>query len=124
MAEQFSGDQLQLPEEIDLPVGLIQRTLEAELLIGTPETVLNKRVWIATMTAETISTTIQPGDLVIVGNQLEIQQAALQAGAACLLVTNQVPLDESLAVSEVLLTASSWMPARALRHAVMSLSRA
>lgn len=89
-------DQLQLPEEIDLPVGLIQRTLEAELLIGMPETILNKRVWIATMTAETISTTIQPGDLVIVGNQLEIQQAALQAGAGCLLVTNNVPLDPSL----------------------------
>jgi manganese-dependent inorganic pyrophosphatase len=89
-------DQLQLPEVIDLPVSLIQRTLEAELLTGTTDTILNHRVWIATMTAETISTTVHAGDVVIVGNQLEIQQAALHAGAGCLIVTNNVPLDDTL----------------------------
>jgi manganese-dependent inorganic pyrophosphatase len=91
-------DQLQLPEVIDLPVSLIQRTLEAELLTGTTDTILNQRVWIATMTAETISTTVHAGDVVIVGNQLEIQQAALHAGAGCLIVTNNVPLDDSLMI--------------------------
>lgn len=36
-------DQLHLPEEIDLPVTLIQRTLEAHLLAGQADTVLNDR---------------------------------------------------------------------------------
>jgi len=87
-------DLLQLPEEIDLPVGLIQRTLEAELLAGSASAVLNNRVWIATMTAATARATIGDGDVVIVGDQLEVQQAALEAGAGCLIVTDSAPLDE------------------------------
>ena len=89
-------DQLQLPEEIDLPVGVLQRTLEAELLAGSADAVLNDRVWIATMSAETARATIGDGDIVIVGNQLEVQQAALDAGAGCLILTDGAPLDEAL----------------------------
>jgi len=89
-------DQLRLPEEIDLPVSLIQRTLEAELLAGSPIAVLNNRVWIATMTAATARATIGAGDVVIAGDQLEVQRAALDAGAGCLIVTDSAPLDEAL----------------------------
>ena len=78
-------DQLQLPEEIDLPIGVLQRALEAELLVGSADAVLNDRVWIATMTAETARATIRAGDVVIVGNQPEVQQTALAAGAGCLM---------------------------------------
>ncbi len=89
-------DQLQLPEEIDLPIGVPQRSLEAELLVGSADAVLNDRVWIATMTAETARTSIGGGDVVIVGNQPEVQQAALAAGAGCLIVTDDAPLDDAL----------------------------
>src|SRR5215216_2308291 len=85
---------LQLPEEIDLPVELIQRTLEAELLAGSAVAVLNNRVWIATMTAATARATIGAGEVVIVGDQLEVQQAALEAGASCLIVTDSAPLND------------------------------
>src|SRR5262249_29593901 len=60
------------------------------------EAVLNGRVWIATMTAETARATIRAGDVVIVGNQPEMQQAALAAGAGCLIVTDDAPLDGTL----------------------------
>jgi manganese-dependent inorganic pyrophosphatase len=89
-------DQLQPPEEIDLPVSILQRTLEAELITGSAEAVLHDRIWIATMTTETAQATIGHGDVVIVGNQPEVQQMALAAGAACLIVTDSAPLDESL----------------------------
>jgi manganese-dependent inorganic pyrophosphatase len=89
-------DQLQLPEEIDLPLGVLQRSLEAELLVGNADAVLNDRVWIATMTAETARASIGGGDVVIVGNQPEVQQAALAAGAGCLIMTDDVPLDDAL----------------------------
>jgi manganese-dependent inorganic pyrophosphatase len=89
-------DQFQLPEEIDLPVGLIQRTLDAELLAGSADAVLNDRVWMATMTAETTRATIGAGDVLIVGNQLEVQQAALDANVGCLIVTDAAPLDDAL----------------------------
>jgi len=89
-------DQLQLPEEIDLPVGVLQRTLAAEILAGSANAVLNHRVWIATMAAATARATIGDGDVVIVGNQPEVQRAALDAGAGCLILTDSVPLDDAL----------------------------
>jgi manganese-dependent inorganic pyrophosphatase len=89
-------DQIQLPEEIDLPVSILQRTLEAELLAGSGSNLLNERVWIATMSAETARATIGRGDIVIVGNQPEVQQAALHAGAGCLIVTNSVPVEATI----------------------------
>jgi manganese-dependent inorganic pyrophosphatase len=85
-------EQLQLPEAVDLPARVIQRALGAELLAGSTDAVLSDRVWIATMTAETAQATIGVGDGVIVGNQPDVQQAALVAGAACLIVTDGAPL--------------------------------
>jgi manganese-dependent inorganic pyrophosphatase len=58
--------------------------------------VLNDRVWIATMTPEIARATICDGDVVIVGNQPEVQQAALAAGAGCLIMTDNAPLDDAL----------------------------
>jgi manganese-dependent inorganic pyrophosphatase len=89
-------DQLQLPEQIDLPLGLILRTLDAKLLAGNADAVLNDRIWIATMTAATARDAIGAGDVVIVGDQPEVQQAALDAGAGCLIVTDDAPLHEAL----------------------------
>jgi manganese-dependent inorganic pyrophosphatase len=89
-------DQLQLPEEIELPIGTLQRILEAELLAGRADTLLNDRVWIATMTGETARACVGAGDVVIVGDQQEVQRAALDAGAGCLIVTDAAPLDGAL----------------------------
>lgn len=89
-------DQLQLPEEIDLPVATLQRTLEAELLAGSVDSLLNDRVWIATMTGATARASVGDGDIVIVGDQPEVQQAALDSGAGCLVVTDSAPLDAAL----------------------------
>jgi manganese-dependent inorganic pyrophosphatase len=89
-------DQLQLPEEIELPITTLQRTLEAELLIGPADAVLNDRVWIATMTGETARANVGNGDVVIVGNQPDVQQAALDAGAGCVIVTDSARLDDAL----------------------------
>ncbi len=89
-------DQLQLPEAIDLPVSLILRTLGAELLVGSSSAVIRNHIWIATMTAETVRTTVASGEGMIVGDQPEVQRAALAAGAACLIVTDAAPLDEAL----------------------------
>jgi manganese-dependent inorganic pyrophosphatase len=89
-------DQLQLPEQIDLPVGLVLRTLDAKLLAGNSDAVLNGRIWIATMTAATARATIGAGDVVIVGDQPDVQQAALDAGAGCLIVTDDAPLHEAV----------------------------
>jgi manganese-dependent inorganic pyrophosphatase len=87
-------EQLQLPEAIDLPVSLLQRMLGAELLSGSAADVFRNHLWIATMTAATARATIRPGEGVIVGDQPELQQAALEAGVGCLILTDDAALSE------------------------------
>ena len=89
-------EQLQLSPEIDLPVALLERTLDATLLAGDPGAVLKDRVWIATMTAEAARTMVGEGDIVIVGDQREVQRATVEAGAGCLIVTYDAPLDDEV----------------------------
>lgn len=89
-------DQLQLSEEVDLSVALLVHTLDAVLLSGDATQVLRERAWIATMRAETMQQMIQPGDIVIVGDQPEMQRAALEAGASCLILTDHAAIDETV----------------------------
>ncbi len=89
-------DQLQLPEKIDLPVSLLLRMLGAELLAGSSSAIFRNHIWIATMTAATVRATVTAGEGVIVGDQPEVQQAALDLDAGCLILTDGAPIAEAL----------------------------
>ena len=89
-------EQLQLPEDIDLPVGLLVQTLHATLVSGDAERRLHDRAWIATMHADAARQTIQRGDIVIVGDQPDVQRAAIAAGAECLILTEEAAPDDAL----------------------------
>ncbi|NTU85464.1 MAG: putative manganese-dependent inorganic diphosphatase [Chloroflexales bacterium] len=91
-------DQIQLPEKIDLPVSLLLRMLGAELLAGSSSAIFRNHIWIATMTAATVRATVAAGEGVIVGDQPEVQQAALEVNAGCLILTDGAPMAESLLV--------------------------
>lgn len=87
-------EQLQLPEVIDdLPLTVLQRTLDAELLSGSPETRLQDRVWMATMTSATARTCFGKGDIVIVGDQYNVQQTGINARVGALILTDNAPVD-------------------------------
>ncbi len=81
---------------MDLPLELLNRTLEGDLVAGYEEAVIRGRVWIATFTEKDASNCISPGDLVIVGNQPEVQIAAVLAGAGCLVVTDSASISDAL----------------------------
>lgn len=100
LAERYL-EQLQLPEEVDLPVALLVQTLHATLITGDSMEALHDRAWIATMRAEAVQQTIGSGDIVIVGDQPDVQRAALQAGAGCLILTDNAPLDDELITDAV-----------------------
>lgn len=85
-------EQLELSPEIDLPVDLLRRTLDAALVTGDPLTVLRDRVLIATLAAPKLRQVVGPGDIVIVGDQPDVHHAAIEVGAGCLIVTEDAPL--------------------------------
>lgn len=85
-------------EEGDLAGGIrnrvsyrsIVRTLDADLVCGDPDGVWQGRVLVAAMRAESLAELVEPGDLVVVGDRSDAQQAAIAEGAVCLVLVRCV----------------------------------
>ncbi len=71
-----------------LPISLAHylRILGGELLVGSSDRRFGGRIWLGTVQAPTLAALTLPGDLVIVGDRENAQEAALRAGADCLIV--------------------------------------
>jgi manganese-dependent inorganic pyrophosphatase len=91
LADRYLAE-LQLPRRVDLPLALLRRTLEAELVAGQDALVVRGRVCIATFSEAKVPKHVGLGDLVIVGDQPEMQVAAISAGAGCLVATDGAPI--------------------------------
>ena len=87
LADRYLAE-LQLPRRVDLPLALLRRTLEAELVVGQDAVVVRGRVCIATFSEAHVPERVGLGDLVIVGDQSDVQHAAIRAGAGCLVATD------------------------------------
>ncbi|MDQ4077559.1 MAG: putative manganese-dependent inorganic diphosphatase [Chloroflexota bacterium] len=62
-------------------------TLDAEILLGEPDTKVTGKAFIASMSLESMVQYLSPGDIVIAGNRENAQEAALGCRIACLVVT-------------------------------------
>lgn len=73
----------------DMPVSLgrLARVVDGELLVGSPETTVAGNVLIGAAEPDTLRGMLSPGDVLIVGDRVRTQPMALEAGAACLIVT-------------------------------------
>ena len=100
LADRYLAE-LQLPRRVDLPLALLRRTLEADLVVGQDALVVRGRVCIATFSEIQVPKRVGLGDLVIVGDQPDMQVAAISAGAGCLVATDGAPVqDDALAKAE------------------------
>ncbi|HET8631461.1 MAG TPA: putative manganese-dependent inorganic diphosphatase [Thermomicrobiales bacterium] len=70
------------------------RILGGDLLAGPADRTVAGHVWIAAMPARVVRERVAPGDLVIAGDRERAQVAALEAGAACLVVAGDGPVPE------------------------------
>ncbi len=73
--------------ETPTELGKIAHTLNASLLVGTPTTQVRGNALIGAMSPESMASYIQPGDLVILGDREDGQEAAITSGIACLILT-------------------------------------
>jgi manganese-dependent inorganic pyrophosphatase len=74
--------------------------LDGVLLAGDPEAQLAGGVLIGAMEPETMAAAISPGDTVVLGDRKRSQPLAIEAGAACVVVTGgATPADDVLAVA-------------------------
>ncbi len=72
------------------------RALGGRLLAGEPSRRFSGRIWVGSVRVPTLMARLQPGDLVIVGDREEAQEAALGAGVACLIVTGDRPVADRI----------------------------
>ncbi len=87
LADRYLAE-LQLPRRVDLPLMLLRRALEADVVVGEDTVVVRGRVCIATFSEAHVPKRVGLGDLVIVGDQADVQRAAISAGAGCLVATD------------------------------------
>jgi len=81
-------------------IGRLVETLGGELVVGDATTELSGAVLIGAMEPETMVARVRPGDTIILGDRRRTQPMAIEAGAACLVVTGgHRPSDEVLALA-------------------------
>lgn len=68
-------------------VGKIARTLKGRLIVGDPAVLVSGNVVIGAMAPEAMVGYISPGDLVVLGNRENAQEAALRCQISCLIIT-------------------------------------
>lgn len=68
-------------------LGLLAAVLDARIVLGDASMQLHGDVLIGAMEPETMVGYVKPGDTLIVGDRVRTQPMALEAGAACLIVT-------------------------------------
>jgi manganese-dependent inorganic pyrophosphatase len=82
----------------DRPVTLeaIVGALDGTLVSGTRDTRVTGRVWVVATDAETTRGLVKKGDIVVVGARPEVQELAIDCGAAVLVTSHGVEVDGAL----------------------------
>jgi manganese-dependent inorganic pyrophosphatase len=87
---------------VSTPVSVrsIVEVLEGELLVGEDKEASGK-LWVISMSVESMGQSMEPGDIVVIGDRTTGQRRAIELGAGILVVSNGVrPDDEVLRMAE------------------------
>lgn len=110
--------------ETPLSVGLIVEVLEGELASGKDKSVSGK-LWVISMSVESMGGTMEEGDVVIVGDRKEAQLRAVELGAGVLVISNGARPDEEVldearknGTSVVLSSLDSYVTSRMIQLSV------
>jgi manganese-dependent inorganic pyrophosphatase len=78
-------------------VGAMVGVLEGELLVGAEDRAYSGNLWVISMSVDSMGQSMQPGDVVVIGDRPKGQRRAIELGAGVLVVSNGVhPEDEIL----------------------------
>ncbi len=81
-------------------VGAMVEVLEGELLVGEKESEFSGQLWVISMSVESMGKSMNPGDVVVIGDRPKGQRRAIELGAGVVVVSNGVrPDDEVLEIA-------------------------
>jgi manganese-dependent inorganic pyrophosphatase len=86
--------------ETPVSVSSMVEVLEGELLLGE-EKEISGQLWVSSMSVDSMGRSMQPGDIVVIGDRTRAQKRAIELGAGVLVVSNGVrPEGEVLKMAE------------------------
>ncbi len=74
--------------ETPVQVGTMVEVLEGELLVGEGDRQVSGKLWVVSMSVDSMGKSIEPGDIVIMGDRAGGQRRAIELGAGVLVITN------------------------------------
>jgi manganese-dependent inorganic pyrophosphatase len=87
--------------ESPVSVGAMVEVLEGELLVGEKERESSGNLWVISMSVDSMGQSMQPGDVVVIGDRPKGQRRAIELGVGVLVVSNGVrPEQEVLKMAE------------------------
>ncbi len=87
--------------ESPVAVGAMVEVLEGELLVGDEGYESYGQLWVISMGVDSMGKSMDPGDVVVIGDREKAQRKAIELGAGVLVVSNGVrPYDEVLRLAE------------------------
>src|SRR5215216_62154 len=87
--------------ESPVSVGAMVEVLEGELLVGEEDRESSGQLWVISMSVASMGQSMEPGDIVVIGDRKRGQRRAIELGAGILVVSNGVrPEDEVLKLAE------------------------
>ena len=81
--------------ESPVPISAMVDVLEGELLVGEDKNT-DGRLWVISMSVDSMGQSMQPGDIVVIGDRPEGQRRAIELGAGVLVVSNGVRPGEEI----------------------------
>jgi manganese-dependent inorganic pyrophosphatase len=77
-------------------VGAMVEVLEGELLVGEEDRQYSGNLWVISMSVDSMGKSMQPGDVVVIGDRPKGQRRAIDLGAGVLVVSNGVRPDDEV----------------------------
>jgi manganese-dependent inorganic pyrophosphatase len=82
-------------DHVPLDLANVVRALDATVLVASDRS-LRDEVMVGAMTVESMVARIKPGVLLIMGDRVDAQEAAIQVGVGALLITGGLPVSETV----------------------------
>ena len=77
-------------------VGAMVEVLEGELLVGEEDRQYSGNLWVISMSVDSMGQSMQPGDVVVIGDRPKSQRRAIDLGAGVLVISNGVRPDDEV----------------------------
>jgi manganese-dependent inorganic pyrophosphatase len=111
--------------ESPVSVGAMVEVLEGDLLVGEEQSESSGQLWVISMSVDSMGKSMDPGDVVVIGDRPKGQRRAIELGAGVVVVSNGVrPEDEVLELARekgtavVLSPLDSYVTSRLIQLAV------